>query len=297
MRSQLRSNLRDSPQLTGMLFVLMASLSLSIAPTLVKLGIAADAPIPLLSMRLIVASVALWLYILLYKPALIRITPHQLGKLMLVGLFNSISLTSFYQAVQYVDASIGVVMFALNPVVVLVILTFLGEPFTRRKQVRLLLALVGIILLVGIGGSVRLEGILWGLSVAVNYGIFLVLSQYLLKDLTARQIALFVVTTMALFLAVINTVGYGFPLTFTRTGWIVIVATGLISTALARLFLFAGIQRIGSGQTSLLGPLETLMAVTWATLFLGERLTVLQLIGGLLVLISAALVQRRQAAV
>jgi drug/metabolite transporter (DMT)-like permease len=293
LKSQRLNSLRNSTQFTGIAFIFGAMLSLSFAPTLVKVGVSSDAPIPLLSMRLIVGSVALWIYVYLYDARLLRVTPHQLARLFFVGAFNAISLSSFYMAVQYVDASIAVMLFAFNPAFVLLILTVLGETFTRRKQVRLLLAMVGVFLLVGVGGDVALPGVLWGLSVALNYGIFLVASQYLLKGLTARQIAVYAVTSMTLILALVNAVGYGFPLTFTDTGWAVIIVTGLVATALARLFLFAGIQRIGSAQTSLLGPLETLMGVTWAVILLGEQLTLTQFVGGGLVLLSAVLVKRR----
>lgn len=293
LTGQQLNSLRESTQYSGIVFILGAMLSLSFAPTLVKLGVSTDAPIPLLSMRLIVASAALWIYVYSYDAHLLRITPHQFARIFAVGSFNAFSLSSFYLAVQYVDASIASILFTLNSVFVLLILTTLGEPFTQRKQIRLVLALIGIGLLLGVSGDLDLRGVLWGLSIAVNYAVFLVGTQQFLKGLTSRQIAVYAVTSMAIIVTVINVLGYGFPLNFSDTGWGVIIATGLISTALARLLLFAGIQRIGSAQTSLLGPLETLMAVTWTVIFLGERLTLPQAMGGCLVLLSAALVKHR----
>lgn len=116
LKSQRLNSLRESTQFTGIAFILGAMLSLSFAPTLVKVGVSSDAPIPLLSMRLIVGSVALWIYVYMYDARLLRVTPHQFARLFFVGSFNAISLSSFYMAVQYVDASIAVMLFALNPV-------------------------------------------------------------------------------------------------------------------------------------------------------------------------------------
>jgi drug/metabolite transporter (DMT)-like permease len=59
------------------------------------------------------------------------------------------------------------------------------------------------------------------------------------------------------------------------------------------LFMVAAINRIGSGQMALLTPLETLLTVTWSMLFLDERLTTIQWVGGGLILASALLAIQR----
>ena len=79
------------------------------------------------------------------------------------------------------------------------------------------------------------------------------------------------------------------------SGWMVILVTGLVSTFVARLAMFAAISRIGSGQVALMGPPQVLMSVVWTQIFLDERLSALQIIGGLLILASAILSMRRLA--
>lgn len=46
---------------------------------------------------------------------------------------------------------------------------------------------------------------------------------------------------------------------------------------------------MSGGQMALLTPIETLLTVVWSILFLNERLSALQWIGGILILISAVL--------
>jgi drug/metabolite transporter (DMT)-like permease len=67
----------------------------------------------------------------------------------------------------------------------------------------------------------------------------------------------------------------------------------VVSTFIARLLLFSGIRRLGSGQFALLAPLETLLTVIWSYLFLQERLTAIQWAGGLLILFSMVLAVQR----
>jgi drug/metabolite transporter (DMT)-like permease len=110
-----------------------------------------------------------------------------------------------------------------------------------------------------------------------------------LSHVRPQTMALYVVSFMAVIVTaarLLQPVPWQMP---SPVGWGVILGTGLISTVAARLALFAGIQRIGSGQTALLGPIETALTVLWATLFLGEQLSPVQWAGGLSILVSALL--------
>jgi drug/metabolite transporter (DMT)-like permease len=69
----------------------------------------------------------------------------------------------------------------------------------------------------------------------------------------------------------------------------------VISTFLARLCFHGAIQRMGSGQMSLLMSLETMLSVTWSVLFLGEQLLQWQWLGAGLILISALLAAKERA--
>ncbi len=75
----------------------------------------------------------------------------------------------------------------------------------------------------------------------------------------------------------------------TVTEWTVIVTLALVGTYFARLALFAAIARIGSGQIALMWPLQTLTAIVLAVIFLHERLTTIQWLGGALVLAATFL--------
>jgi drug/metabolite transporter (DMT)-like permease len=75
------------------------------------------------------------------------------------------------------------------------------------------------------------------------------------------------------------------------TGWCAILALGL-TTALSRLAMFSALQRVGGVETALVGLLELLVSLMLAFLLLGERLTLLQWTGAVLLVISLMLMAR-----
>jgi drug/metabolite transporter (DMT)-like permease len=77
----------------------------------------------------------------------------------------------------------------------------------------------------------------------------------------------------------------------TAAGWRAIFALGL-TTALSRLAMFAGLERLGGIETALTSLLEILLSLFLAFLLLGERLTAAQWLGGVLLVISLALMTR-----
>lgn len=285
--------------MVGYVYALIAIACGSVASVMVKDAVATLEPVPLLAVRLMIASVLLWLLLFFVFRQRPRFERRLLTGAIGAGIANSFSLTAFYLALVYVDASVAMVLYSTSPLVVLALLYFLGQPLTRRDGLRAVLAVTGVTLLVGIGGQVAWEGVVLLMVTSVMYSVHLIIIQRTLGGYSTVQATPIIVTTMAVCVSVL----YFFtspPSTwfvFPPEGWTVILVTAIFTTVIARLALVASIQRIGSGQNALLSPVETLLSVLWATLFLGERMTPIQLVGGALVLLSAVLVAQRRRAV
>ena len=75
----------------------------------------------------------------------------------------------------------------------------------------------------------------------------------------------------------------------TAAGLAAIAAVALV-TVVATVTFFAALERIGPTKASLLSTFEPIVSVVLAALVLGERLTPLALVGGVLIVAAAALV-------
>ncbi len=210
-----------------------------------------------------------------------------------VGAVNAVGMVLFFFGLNYLEASLSAMILALSPAIVLSLLALRGEQLTGRHLVRLALALVGVYLLIGPTGAVDWFGAALTLLATFFFSLQMALTQWTLIGYPARSVMFYVTGTMTIFVTawwVVNGAVWTAP---GPGGWVAVIILAVVSTYLARLGYFNAVTRIGSGQLSLLGPVETLLSVIWSMLFLGERLAPLQVVGGALILVSALLAVRR----
>lgn len=282
----------------GWAMALGSTLAFSIAPPVAKAAITAGMDsTTLLAVRLVISTLLLGGSIMLTTPG--RLTVDRRGILICgaAGLANGIGMLTFFWALDRLPASIISMLFSISPLAVLALLSLRGERFTHRHYVRLAVGLGGVYLLIGPGGDpaggVDWVGVMLVMITIVTFAIHLSLIQWFLQGYQAQTVTLYVVATMTV-VAVIFWLGQGAEWHNPGwSGWLAILVLAIVSTYLARLWLFAAVRSLGSGQMALLLPLETLLSVFWAMLFLHERLTLWQWIGGLFILLSATLAIKR----
>ena len=73
--------------------------------------------------------------------------------------------------------------------------------------------------------------------------------------------------------------------------WLDVAALGLVAAALSYATGIQASRRLGSKLASFVGLSEVLLAVVWAVLLLGERPTLIQLVGGSLIFVGVVLVK------
>lgn len=247
------------------------------------------APSTLLVLRLLLASVLLGVTLAITAPHKLKLTRRGVGLMLVVGGLAGFEIATFFSSLAYVDAATSSIIKSVQPLVVLLLLTFAGERMTARHWSRLLLSMVGIYLLVGVGGQINPIGaFLIGLSL-IFYALQLAQVQWWLHAYDPWTIAFYLTSIMTIVVT-----GWWLtqgtpwhPPTVTEISVIVVLA--VVGTYFARLALFAAVARIGSGQLALLWPLQTLTAIIVAVIFLGERLTLIQWFGGALVLAATFL--------
>jgi drug/metabolite transporter (DMT)-like permease len=296
-----------SSQAIGVLISFSSAIVVGWAPIFGKMAFRAGVdPFTLVALRTSLAAGLLWVFYLLFWRKHIRIGWHNLLGCIGMGAVNGIGSVFYYTGLQKLDASLASLLYTLYPIWVFIFLSASGHEISRLAFLRLGLALVGLYLVTSAGlRQPNSLGVMLMLASAAAYGWHLVLGQWVLADISSRTVALYMLTTMAAVVVGVrvaggigtnavgpNAVG---PNAISLAGWEAVAGLA-VTTALSRLLMFAGLQRLGGVQTALLGISELVTSLLVAFLVLGDRLTLAQWVGATIIISSALLVSREKAA-
>ncbi len=278
----------------GILLTLASTIFFGMAPIFGKLAYRAQVmPFTLVMLRTVGAATILWLVYLLFWRDAIPIDWRNLMGCVGMGVANGLGSLLYYSGLGRIDASLAQLLYTLYPIWVFIFLIAAGHHISTMSLVRLGLALVGVVALTYTGAQdVDWLGVMLLISSGALYAWHLVLGQWTLADVDSRSVTLYVLTTMAVVVSVARLLN-GAPWTpVSAEGWLAVFGLTLFPTILARLLMFAGLQSLGGAQTSLLGLAELLVALLVAFFWLGERLMLVQWLGGLLLVASVMLGRR-----
>jgi drug/metabolite transporter (DMT)-like permease len=281
-------------KVAGWMLALSATLFFSMATPIARGMIVGGAdPTGIIVYRLMIATGLHAVALALTAPVLLRPKGRGLWLSLGAGLVNGLGMVLYFWSLVRLEASMTAMLLSLSPLVVLSLLALRGEKFTIRHGLRMGLALLGVYLLIGPGGNVDMVGVMMVLGAILAFASQLVVVQWFLQSYDARTITFYTNMGMFIFVAIVW-VAQGMPWTpLSPMQWGGVVVLAVFSTFLARWAMYSAISVIGSGQMSLLSPLEILLAVSWSVIFLNESLTLAYLFGGLLILASALLAIQR----
>ncbi len=286
--------LKTDSRLRGIAATLLSCLFAGLAPVLGKFAYQAGVdPITLVALRTALAAGLLWLFYLLFWRKYMTIKWGDLAGCVGMGVANGVGSLLYYNGLSRMDASLAHLLYSMYPFWVFIFLSAAGHPVSRMSVMRLGLALLSVFLLTWQGGGlVDPLGVTLLVGAGALYGFHLVLGQWTLADVDPRTVTLYGLTTMSLVVGIPYLWRGGQVVVISNDGLVAILLVALFPTALARLLVFAGLQRIGGMQTALLALAEPLVAVALAFVLLGESFTVQQWIGGCLFLVSVLLIRR-----
>jgi drug/metabolite transporter (DMT)-like permease len=244
----------------------------------------------LLAVRFALAAALFWALILAGGPHELRaLGGRDVGVgLALGGCGYAIQAGLYFAALERIDASLLSLLLYTFPAIVAAAAVALGrERMDRRRLAALGLASGGLALVVAGAGAGALDplGAALGLGAAVVYSTYILVSEGAAARMRPRVLAALVCTGAAASLTAGSALlGELRPGELTPAGWGWLACLAVVSTVAAIGLFFAGLRRAGPTTASILATVEPLVTVLLAFLVFGERLGVIQLAGGALVL-------------
>ena len=279
---------------TGIGLVLLSATGFGTLGIFGKLAADAGLSIPtVLAFRFLVATAVVWGWLGL-RGDLRLLSGRNLAVGLGLGALGYAAVSGLYfWGLAYLTAGLaGIVLFTYPVVVVGLAVVALDERVTRRTVAALALTLGGVVLIAGgDAASVDLRGVGIVLGAAVVYAGYITISRNALETVDSPTLTAHVVPAAAA-----SFLGYG-SLTGTLslpagpTEWLLVVGVGLVATAVPIFTFFAGMRRIGASRASIVSTVEPAMTLVLGAALLGERVTLVTVAGGVLVVTGVVLVE------
>ncbi|MDP4573173.1 DMT family transporter [Pseudomonas sp. LPH60] len=249
------------------------------------------------SLRFLLASLALLGFMAVARIALVRPSLKQLSQLALLGFFGIFFYNlCFFLGLQQVNASRASLIVALNPAVIaLASWALFKERLSRRKLLGILSCLSGAALVIcsrdpsalaaGAGGW---YGDLLILGCVLGWGVYSLCSKGLNQHLGPLQTVTYSILMGTLMLWAATLARGEFDLhaivRLDLSQGLSLLYLGVLGSALAYIWYYDGLRRIGATRSGVFIALNPLTAVLLGALLLGEQLSLVMGMGGVLIL-------------
>ena len=298
--AQRKDSDEDRSRLTGAGLCTISAAGFASLSILGKLAINADLNIvTILSLRFACAAALLAVYLTFFRRRKLFFDVRQVFILILLGAVGYAGQSALYfAALERNSASLNSLLLYVYPVFVALFNWFLNQrTLSTREWVALALASSGVILtlnpvriLQDAGGvPIDLLGIALVLGSAIWYAAYIISSDRFTRQAGPWVSLVWISLGAAISFTVAGAFSHNLDFNLGPEGILILLGMVTLSTILALGAFLAGMQRVGPTTASLLSTLEPVFTVLLALFFLEEFLTIVQTIGGGLVLSAAVL--------
>lgn len=252
--------------------------------------------------RMVIASVLMAVYFLLFKRSALKIKLKDIWCFIGTGVC---SLTFFgycyFTTIQMTSMSVAAVLLYTSPVFVLLLSALLfKERLTKKKIICVCIAILGCAFVSGVFGSdvsISGMGVLFGLGSGFGYGLYSIFSRYAIK----RGYGAFTITFYSFVFSAISLIFLTKPVEIVKklgTGQVdiniyYVIGIAIVVTILPFLFYTIGLTKIESSKAAVVACIEPMMATIFGYFAFGEVLSIFEITGVVLVLLAILLLSKK----
>ena len=239
--------------------------------------------------RAILAALLIAIYLIITKQ---RISFTKIKKevplLLLSGIAMGVNWILLFEAYKYTTVSLATLSYYFAPVIVTVVCPVLfHERLTGKQILCFIMSTIGLVMITGIGdigsGS-DFIGILFGLGAAVFYATVILLNKFIKNVEGIPRTFLQFLSAIVILIPYVMLSG-GMSLgEMNAVGWINLLIVGLVHTGVTYCMYFSSLKELPGQKAAILSYIDPLVAVLISVTILGEKMTIWQITGGVLIL-------------
>jgi drug/metabolite transporter (DMT)-like permease len=256
-------------------------------------------PQALVTLRVIMAVAILTVILSLTDRPALQLPRSSLPLFLALGAAVALNYSMFFHGVAILSVGVSISIFYLYPIfVTIAAFFFLKEPLSWEKGVALAVAIVGTSLVSGMWESaisLSAVGIAFVLAAAVGCAAYTLLVKAALHEHPPARVLFYSLTfSLPLLLMATFLTHEKLIAPYPVAAWGIILLLALFPTLLGYYLFTLALERIEAGRASIIGTLEPVLASLLAFIFLKERLTPLQGVGIIFILLGAGLAQHKR---
>jgi drug/metabolite transporter (DMT)-like permease len=212
-------------------------------------------------------------------------------KVLLSGMaFYSTSSIVFFMSSIYIGTGLAMIIFFIYPAIVMIInIIFYKVPFSKAYGLAFFVIIAGLVLLVDIqNAAFNIIGVALGVIAAIFYACYIVASEKVVVDPILATLMVSIGCSITCFIS--SLIDSSFYVPINMDNWLNIIGIGLICTALPILLLLQAMKYIDAEKASTLSVLEPVFVLIFGITLLKEKVTTVQIVGGVIVLSGALMV-------
>lgn len=209
--------------------------------------------------------------------------------LLLSGMAMGINWMLLFEAYKYTTVSVATLSYYFAPIIVTLVCPILfKEKMTKKQILCFAMSTLGIVMITGIGdvstSGTNIIGIIFGLGAAMFYATVILINKFI-KGVEGlhRTFLQFVAAIIILMPYVMATSGVNLNL-LDGIGWGALLVVGIVHTGITYCLYFSSLNELPGQKVAILSYIDPLVAIIISVTLLGESMTVMQAIGGALIL-------------
>lgn len=275
----------NTTQRVGFFIVLLSAVGYAFLPIIGKniYAVSDLQPLDVATWRFIFATPLVWFLLMLRDQFM---TPHKerlpRPRLMLTGVIFAVAALSAFSGLQYLDASVYVVIFFSYPAMIALIFLMLGKPLPLPAWLALGLSLVGLLLTLPRGITLDSEaglGVVIALANALFVAIYFVVYSHITRGYQSSARASAYVISGAFLVFMLGLPFIDLQIPQNAATWLNLLFLAGFTTAMPIITLNIGIKMIGAAQSAIVSSIEPALAMVLAMILLGETISPLQWLG------------------
>ena len=209
--------------------------------------------------------------------------------LLISGVAMGFNWILLFEAYKYTTVSVATLSYYFAPVLVTAACPVLFKEKMGRKQwICFGMSTLGIMLITGLGdlgaGSSHLTGILFGLGAACLYATVVLLNKFIKGVEGVHRTFLQFLAAAVVLIPYVALTGGTHLETLDGVGWVSLLVVGLFHTGITYCLYFSSLKTLPGQKAAILSYIDPLVAILVSVLILGEHMSLVQIIGGGLIL-------------